>query len=266
LFDHDGRRPWATVNYVTSHDGFTLTDLVSHARKHNAANGEENRDGQPENWSSSWGVEGPTGDPAIVNTRTLVRRAMLATLLFAAGTPMLLAGDETGRTQRGNNNAYCQDNDISWFDWKAATRPENAAFAAYVTRLIALRREHAVLRCPVFLHGAAEPMRGISDIAWFDEEGAPIPPAAWNDSEQRTLILRRAMAGGDGKVTILTLLLNPTRGDRRFLLPEPAFPSVVLLDSAVPAAEPVVVRDGTVAVAAHSVVLVRAEHAVSSAA
>ncbi|HWE77542.1 MAG TPA: glycogen debranching protein GlgX, partial [Pseudolabrys sp.] len=259
LFEHNGRRAWASISYAACHDGFTLADLVSYATKHNEANGETNRDGSPENYSANWGVEGPTDDAAINETRTRVRRALLATVFFAAGTPMLLAGDEAGRTQRGNNNAYCQDNEISWLDWQAAARPDNAAFAAYVARLIALRQAHAVLRWPSFLHGGAEPASGVKDIAWFDAQGGGISPAAWNDPQQRTLMLRRAAANGDGMVTILTLLLNPTEADQPFRLPPPALASVVLLDSAAPAAPAAPVTDGLLTVRAHSAVLVFAQ-------
>jgi isoamylase len=259
LFDHHGRRAWGSINYAACHDGFTLADLVSYATKHNDANGEENRDGSPENYSANWGVEGPSDDLAIRETRARVRRAMLATAFFAAGTPMLLAGDEFGRTQRGNNNAYCQDNEISWLDWQAAAQPDNAAFAAYVARLAALRLQHAVLRWSGFLHGSTAPLPDVQDIAWFDEQGGGISPAAWNDSQQRTLILRRAAATGDGRVTILTLLLNPTGEDRPFRLPPPELASVVLLDSAAPEAAATVVIDGRLAVGAHSAVLVFAQ-------
>jgi glycogen operon protein len=264
LFEHHGRRAWASVNFVACHDGFTLADLVSYATKHNEANGEDNRDGSPENYSSNWGVEGPSDDPTIVETRTRVRRAMLATVLFSAGTPMLLAGDEFGRTQRGNNNAYCQDNEISWLDWHAAAHPDNAAFAAYVARLIGLRREHAVLRWPSFLHGSTEPAPGVKDIAWFDDQGRGISPADWNEPQQRTLMLRRAATSGDGTVTILTLLLNPTPQEQLFRLPLPAMASVVLLDSAAPEAATAPVTDGAVAVNAHSAVLVSARREVAA--
>ncbi len=259
LFDHHGRRAWASINFAACHDGFTLADIVSYATKHNEANGEDNRDGSPANYSANWGVEGPTDDPAILATRARVRRAMLSTVFFAAGTPMLLAGDEAGRTQRGNNNAYCQDNEISWLDWHAAGQPDEAAFTAYVARLIALRREHAVLRLPGFLHGAAEPAPGVRDIAWFDQQGGGISPDAWNDPEQRTLMLRRAAANGDGRVTILTLLLNPTAEDRQFRLPPPELESLVVLDSALPVSQPVAVIASTLMVGAHSAVLVAAQ-------
>src|SRR5215470_5705608 len=146
LFDRQARRPWASINFVTSHDGFTLADLVSYAERHNEANGEDNNDGHPENHSANWGVEGPTDDPTILDTRARVQRALLATLLLAQGTPMLLGGDEFGRTQRGNNNAYCQDNEISWFDWRQAASDEGRRLTAFVQRLVALRHRHAVLR------------------------------------------------------------------------------------------------------------------------
>jgi len=263
LFEHRGRRPWASVNQITSHDGFTLLDLVSYTRKHNDANGEANEDGNPENWSSNWGIEGASDDPAIVDVRARVRRAMLVALLFSTGTPMLWAGDEAGRTQQGNNNAYCQDNETSWFDWTRAARPENVTLTAFVAGLIALRRAHRAVRAPFFMHGATEPLPGVHDIAWFDDQGAPIPPDAWNDSEQRTLIFRRAMSDGDDRVTILSMLLNPTGEDRIFRLPPPALPSVVVLDTAAPESESAVAAQDTVAVAAHAAVLVLAEQPVA---
>ncbi len=124
LFDHHGRRPWASLNFITAHDGFTLQDWVSYNQKHNEANGEDNRDGMSDNNSYNWGVEGPTDDPASCRRRaSAVKRAMLATLMFSHGTPMLLGGDEFGRTQHGNNNAYAQDNELSWFDWTQALSP-----------------------------------------------------------------------------------------------------------------------------------------------
>ena len=263
LFAHHGRRAWVSVNYAACHDGFTLADLVTYARKHNEANGEANNDGSPDNASANWGKEGPVDDPAITEIRTRIRRALLATVFFAAGTPMLLAGDELGRTQRGNNNAYCQDNEISWLDWQAAAHPENATFAAYVARLIALRRMYAVLRWPSFLHGNTEPAHSVQDIAWFDEQGKEMSPDAWNESHQRTLILRRAAANGDGRVTVLTLLLNPTEEARRFRLPRlsPAheFVQTLLLDTAAPDVADRPLTEPSLDVAAHSAMLVAAE-------
>lgn len=124
LLDKRGRRPWSSVNILTTHDGFTLEDVVSYAGRHNDANKENGQDGHAENYSANWGVEGPSDDPAIVNLRGRVQRAMMATLMLSHGTPMLLAGDESGQTQNGNNNAYCQDNPISWLDWDRAASPE----------------------------------------------------------------------------------------------------------------------------------------------
>jgi len=261
IFARHGRRPWASINFVASHDGFTLADAVSYVERHNAANGEGNHDGHPANFTSNWGVEGPTDDPAINAVRDRVKRAMLATVFLAAGTPMLLSGDEFGRSQGGNNNAYCQDNEVSWLDWGMAASPAGVALTAYVAKLSALRREHPVLRCPDFLHGKAYPAPGIADIAWFDQSGAAISIEAWNDVEQRTLILRRSMQDTGGEVTILSLLLNPEDRPSDFRLPAPHLPSRVLLDSAEPdAGERPLVAD-SVNVAAHSAVLLCAKYA-----
>ena len=139
LFDHQFRRPWASVNFVAAHDGFTLHDLVSYEAKHNEANGEDNRDGHDRNESNNWGTEGPTDDPAILETRGRVARALLATVAFSHGTPMLLGGDEFGRSQGGNNNAYCQDNEISWYDWSLLSEPAGKALHAFTRRVLALR-------------------------------------------------------------------------------------------------------------------------------
>ncbi len=261
IFARQGRRPWASINFVASHDGFTLTDAVSYVERHNEANGEGNHDGHPANFTSNWGVEGPTDDPAINAVRDLVKRAMLATVFLSAGTPMLLAGDEFGRTQGGNNNAYCQDNETSWLDWSMAASPQGVALAAYVARLTAIRREHPVLRHPEFLHGRAHPAPGIADIAWFDQDGATIPVEAWNDIEQRTLILRRAMRTAEGKVTILSLLLNPGDQPCDFRLPPPRLPCRVLLDTAEPEAPERPVAGEGVRVGAHSALLIYSEHA-----
>jgi isoamylase len=258
LFSHQGRRPWASVNYAASHDGFTLADTVSYLDKHNEANGEDNRDGHGENYTNNWGVEGPTDDPAICAIRAAVTRAILATVLFSSGTPMLLAGDELGRTQQGNNNAYCQDNPISWLDWDVAAAPESRALIAFTTRLIKLRHAHPVLRCAKFLYGKEELPGGLLDIAWFDDQGGTISPDAWNDPEQRTLILRRAARNDDGAIQVLTLLLNPTGEDRPFHLPPPAMQTSILIDTAAPEAPDQPLVKETVAVSARSAVLLLA--------
>ncbi|HKS61466.1 MAG TPA: glycogen debranching protein GlgX [Xanthobacteraceae bacterium] len=234
LFDRHARRPWASVNYAASHDGYTLADVVSYIEKHNQANGEENRDGHGDNFSANWGVEGPTDDPQINETRARVQRALLATVMFSHGTPMLLCGDEFGRTQQGNNNAYCQDNEISWLDWKKAETPEATALAAYVARLAQLRRENPVLRSRHFLHGKDEPAPGILDIAWFDTHGEIISSESWNNPEKRLFALRRASRIEDGTVPVLTLFLNPSDQDRVFRLPTQNVPTRLLIDSAAP--------------------------------
>jgi isoamylase len=258
VFARQGRRPWASINFVASHDGFTLMDAVSYVERHNEANGEANNDGHPANFTNNWGIEGSTNDAAIAAVRERVKRGMLATVFLSAGTPMLLAGDEFGRTQGGNNNAYCQDNETSWLDWRLAASPSGLALIAYVARLTALRRAHPVLRHARYLHGDEYPAASVADIAWFDHQGTTMPSEAWNDSEQRTLILRRAMRMPEGAVTILTLLLNPTERVRQFRLPEPHVPSRILLDSATSDCCAHEVRD-QVTVEAHSVLLLYAE-------
>jgi isoamylase len=257
LFDRFARRPWASVNYVASHDGFTLADLVSYAERHNEANGEDNRDGHGENYSANWGVEGPTQDPKINEMRARVMRAMLATVFLSHGTPMLLAGDELGRTQRGNNNAYCQDNEISWLDWKQANSPQGRQLAAYVARLTQLRREHPVLRCRRFLHGKDEFAPGLIDIAWFDPKGAIIPAEAWNNPEERLLAVRRASKNDDGTVAVLTLFLNPTGEDQPFRMPEPRLPTRLLLDSSAPGTPERDIQGDDIVVAARSAVFTK---------
>ena len=255
LFDKRSRKPWASINFVASHDGFTLADATAYEQRHNLANGEDNRDGHGENCSSNWGVEGATDDPAIAETRARVVRALLATTLFAQGTPMLLAGDEFGRTQQGNNNAYAQDNDISWVDWALAETPEGRAMTAFTARLTALRRAHPILRCKHFLHGHEQPAANVLDISWFDDQGVEVSSGAWNDGGQRTLTLRRAALRDEGDVAILTLLLNPTETDRRFTLPQPSLPTSMVLDTAAPEAPERGVEGDEFDVSAHSAVL-----------
>ncbi len=264
LFDRRARRPWASVNYAASHDGYTLADAVSFTRRHNEANGENNRDGQEENYSANWGDEGPSADPAIRDTRAHVLRAMLASVMFAQGTPMLLAGDEYGRTQRGNNNAYCQDNELSWLDWKRARSPEGEELAKFVARLLAIRHAHPVLRCRHFMHGKEEPAPGITDISWFDQQGQSVPAEAWNNPEERIIVLRRAARDDDGSVSALTLLLNPTAERRRFSLPEPHVPTRLLLDTDQPEAPERDLDGYEVDVAGRSAVLVDGIHRASS--
>jgi isoamylase len=259
LFDRHSRRPWASVNYAASHDGYTLADVVSYIEKHNEANGEDNRDGHSDNYSANWGLEGPTDDPAILETRGRVLRGMLATVFFSHGTPMLLSGDEFGRTQRGNNNAYCQDNEISWLDWKQAQSAEAQRLASYVAALVWLRHENPILRCRHFLHGQ-EIAPGILDIAWFDTHGDIIPPDSWNNPEKRLLAVRRASLEDDGTVAILTLFLNPSDQDRTFRRPAPDISARVLIDSAAPDQPERALEGNELVVAARSAVLTKGIH------
>jgi isoamylase len=174
------RRPTASVNLFTVHDGFTLADLVSYDDKHNEANGEDNRDGTEDNRSWNCGVEGPTADPAILALRERQSRAMLSTLLLSFGVPMLLGGDERGRTQQGNNNAYCQDNEITWFDWSSAEEE----LLAFTRRLIAFRKEHPVFRRRRFLAG-----KEAAELGWFTFAGTPMTSADWADSGALSLAM-----------------------------------------------------------------------------
>ena len=259
LFDRRRRRPWASVNYVASHDGFTLHDVVSYGEKHNEANGEGNRDGHEGNFSSNWGEEGEAAGAAVRATRASLKRAMLATLFASAGTPMILAGDEMCRTQNGNNNAYCQDNDTSWIDWARARTPEAEALRAFTARAIALRGRMPALRPAVFLHGGAELRPGLNDIAWFDQNGAPMTEGAWNDPEGRTLALRRALASEDGGLDVTLLLLNADAADHAFALPKPPLDWTLVLDSAHPEREERPVQDEAVPVGPRSVALLAAK-------
>jgi isoamylase len=179
LYEDDKRRPSASINFVTAHDGFTLHDLVSYNEKHNEANGEENRDG--ENYNRSWncGAEGETDDPAVRSLRERQKRNLLVTLVLSQGVPMLLGGDEIGRSQRGNNNAYCQDNEISWFDW--SLRDENLTLLGFTRRLMDLRSRHPVFRRRKWFHGRGVFGSGVSDIGWFNPDGKEMTNEQWND-------------------------------------------------------------------------------------
>jgi isoamylase len=183
LYEHSGRRPYASINFVTSHDGFTLHDLVSYERKHNDDNLEGGRDGENHNLSWNCGIEGPTSDPAIVRLREVQKRNFLATLLLSQGVPMLLAGDELGRSQVGNNNAYCQDNEVSWIRWEQADR----ALIDFVRRLIALRHRHPTFRRRHFFQG--QPLKGadVRDIIWLGAGGEEMSDAAWREEPARHL-------------------------------------------------------------------------------
>jgi isoamylase len=186
LYDQDGRRPFASVNFVTAHDGFTLADLVSYNEKHNEANGENGADGESHNRSWNCGVEGPTDDPDILELRARQRRNLLVTLLLSQGVPMILGGDELGRTQQGNNNAYCQDSVISWFDWDHVDQ----SMLDWTRRVIALRKEHPVFRRRRFFSGMPIHGAGTSDIAWFGVDGTDMSDDEWDVGYARTLLVR----------------------------------------------------------------------------
>jgi glycogen operon protein len=188
-FDHDNRAPTASVNFITAHDGFTLTDLVSFNNRNNAANGEEGRDGHGENISDNLGVEGPTEDTAILSARGLRRRNLMASLLLCQGTPMILAGDEIGNSQDGNNNAYAMDNPVGWLDWSAT----DTAFLDFTARVIALRKALPVLRQGRFLHGDARP-DGARDLIWRRADGAEMAEGDWTDPALDTLVVEMRMA------------------------------------------------------------------------
>ncbi|WP_118135041.1 glycogen debranching protein GlgX [Oceanicella sp. SM1341] len=236
LFDRRARRPWASVNFLASHDGFTLADLTAYEHRHNEANGEDNNDGHGHNLSRNWGAEGETDDPAVLETRGRVQRAMLTSLFAAMGTPMLLGGDEFGRTQHGNNNAYCQDNELSWFDWEQARSPEGAALIAFTGRLAALRARYESLRSPRYLYGQEQPAEHVSDLEWFDASGERTGPESWDNPEERCLVMRRALRTAEGEVVAITLLLNAADTEREVQLPPPGETHLLLVDSAEPEA------------------------------
>ncbi|WP_309952841.1 MULTISPECIES: glycogen debranching protein GlgX [Variovorax] len=191
-FAHHGRAPTASVNFITAHDGFTLRDLLSYEERHNLANGENNRDGHAHNLGNNFGVEGPSDDPAVLAWRSRLQRALLATLLLSQGTPMLLAGDELGHSQQGNNNAYCQDNETTWLAWIGTHEPaSNAArLSAFVARLIALRREAPALRSTRWW--PARPAPGTPGIRWLRPDGAPMQDADWNHGTALAILFEAA--------------------------------------------------------------------------
>ena len=190
LYERSGRRPYASINFITAHDGFTLNDLVSYNEKHNEANGDENRDGPDDNLSWNCGVEGPTHDPTIQALRARQQRNFLATLFLSQGVPMLLAGDESGRTQHGNNNVYCQDNEISWMDW-TLDRPRRELLE-FTRRVIRLFHQHPVLRRRKFFQGRRIRGSEVKDLAWFRPDGKEMTDEDWDNWHAHCLGLRLA--------------------------------------------------------------------------
>jgi isoamylase len=222
LFRASGRRPTSSINYVACHDGFTLYDVTSYAEKHNEANLEDNRDGHNHNLSWNCGVEGPTDDPEVIELRERHVRNMLATLLLSQGVPMLQAGDEFGRTQQGNNNAYCQDNELSWIDWDLAAR--RSWLTAFVRQLLALRKLAPGLRRDTFLKGARQVDREHKDVSWRHPLGHELTAADWHDGSARAIgvLIGHAFTDPHG-VPNGHLLFLCNAGDERveFKLPEP---------------------------------------------
>jgi isoamylase len=225
LYETSGRRPYASVNFVTAHDGFTLNDLVSYNQKHNEANGEDNRDGTDDNASWNCGVEGPTDDPAIVELRERQKRNMMATLLLSQGVPMICGGDEISRTQRGNNNAYCQDNELSWYDWKLDRNAQ--ALLVFTQRLIGLRQQHPVFHRRLFFQGRKIRGAEVKDLSWIRPDGKEMTDEDWSKGYVRCLGLRLA---GDAMVEADTkgrpmeddtflVLLNAHHEPLQFTLP-----------------------------------------------
>ncbi len=225
-FNKLGRKPWACVNFITAHDGFTLNDLVTYNERHNEANGEDNKDGSSDNRSWNCGVEGPADDPEIVELRERQMRNLLATLLLSQGTPMLLAGDEFARTQEGNNNAYCQDSEISWLNWEIGEK--GAALTNFVRRLTGLRHKYPVLRRTRFLTGDFNEELGVKDLAWINANGAEMQQGDWGDETMHCfgmLIDGRAQPTGlrrRGEESTVLLVFNAHHDLVRFTLPETA--------------------------------------------
>ncbi|NNJ10258.1 glycogen debranching protein GlgX [Chloroflexales bacterium ZM16-3] len=242
LFKHNGRRPSHSINFITAHDGFTMRDLVSYNEKHNEDNGEGNRDGDNHNNSWNCGVEGPTDDPEIREIRLRQIRNLLATLLLSQGTPMLLAGDERGRTQQGNNNAYCQDNPISWLDWSPNAEAEG--LLSFTRMLIALRKSHPILRRRGFFTGRLSPGGAEYDVEWLSPDGQEVDPSLWNSPDLRCIglllngkVMRETDEQGHPvRDDVLLALFNAGHEPVPFILPDWPDDPVweVLIDTADP--------------------------------
>jgi isoamylase len=214
IFDHQGRRPWASINFVTAHDGFTLHDLVSYNDKHNEANKEDNRDGSDNNHNWNCGHEGPTDDPEILALRRRQMRNMMATLLLSQGVPMITAGDELARSQGGNNNTYCQDGEINWIDWEGIG--ENGHnLLAFTKRLIALSHDHIVFHRSRYFHGTIIPGTEVKDVTWLRPDGEEMAEGDWTDPDARSLAL---LLSGEAGLMHLTALGEPEPDDTFFLV------------------------------------------------
>ena len=231
LFEHNGRRPWSSINFAASHDGFTLKDLVSYRGKHNEANGESNNDGHDANFSENYGVEGETDDEAIGELRLRQMKNLLATVFLSQGTPMLLAGDELGHSQSGNNNAYCQDNELSWLDWPALT--SNTPLLDFTRRLIQLRRESPLLRRNRFVHGEKLPGHDdFSNLQWLAPTGETMRESDWQDPRYNFLAVQLASASkpeddqrrNEEEATALLIVFNAEAVAVEFAPPKYRYP------------------------------------------
>ena len=268
IFDQEGRRPFASVNFVTAHDGFTLRDLVTYSHKHNEANLEGNRDGTDDNRSENYGVEGETADPQINDLRRRQIRNMLTTLILSTGVPMLLGGDEFGRTQRGSNNAYCQDNQTAWYNWTYADW--QCDLYDFTRDLLHIRREHAAFRQHRFFEG--EPIAGsvTKDLTWFGSDGRELSADAWNSADSRTLGMflygRTRDINPDGSEVrddSFLLILHSGAEDTHFVLPRDPYATsyTSVLDTREAHHAPQLITAGTaIPVIGRSAVLLRAHH------
>jgi glycogen operon protein len=214
IFNHDRRSPRASINHVTVHDGFTLADLVSYESKHNEANAEDNRDGSDDNQSNNWGVEGPTDDPNILKLRQQIRRNLLASLMLAQGVPLLLAGDEVGNSQGGNNNAYCQDSEIGWVDWSGLGH-DGADMTALLALLNGLRRQFPQLRARRWVEGKRPD--GSYGVLWLTPKAAEMTQADWNFPEGR--FLSYVLGPAERGQSPLYIVLNAAPQAIEFTLP-----------------------------------------------
>ena len=230
-YEPSGRHPWASVNFASAHDGFTLADLVSYNDKHNEANREENRDGHSHNLSWNCGVEGPTDDPEILALRARLKRNLLATVFLSQGVPMLLMGDELSRSQAGNNNAYAQDNETSWLDWAAGGSPD-PDLLRFVRALTALRRRHDAFRRRGFLTGAPVDESGLRDVYWLAPEGREMTAEDWHDGERRTMGVQLGNDAADGCRFLLLLNGSPEEVPFRLAAEFPSGSWVRLVDTA----------------------------------
>jgi len=265
IYAPSGRRTYASINFVTCHDGFTLTDLVTYEHKHNEANGEDNRDGAQDNASRNWGAEGPSDSARIQRARDRMKRNFLTTLLFAQGVPMLLGGDEIGRSQQGNNNAYCQDNEVSWFDWDIGESGYD--MRDFVRDLIRVLQSNPILRRRGFFTGTAVPGTHTKDVTWIRSDGQEMTDEAWEDPNNQSigmLLFGRAadevdIRGRSASADTLLLLLNAGTRSHSYTLPRMETPGLweELLNTARPGPWARQVRNDAVNLTAHSSLLLR---------